>query len=490
MNKSILVIILIIGIAFSIFVIFSLYQQHQSQTKLAADTIILADDFGQNKSRFLCHTSEENDVVSLISTPNGTTIQCPWNCEVIKDKCVYPLSDEQIVEELRKGPQGLTSGEQRYVIKQVTSDPRVQRAIEGKQYTTSYVYGTEFSQPPKYTIGIRFATDNDQDAVNVVFDLQTLKVSNIVIGESAFGSSSGVPVESVLVVPRGDLFLQQPLRIEGLNQTQYVGQRIEFAVKFNGTKFGCQSYPSLRIEDSRHQKVWENNYILELCDPDTTPTHLEKEWEIGNSTLGTPIINMTGFYTLFAEFENNIVQHDFWVIEKTPQVRIVKGSASPEQMKNYFPQNIVVVIGINNTVTWVNEDDTPSSVTSDKEGLFSSEPIKPGHNWTYTFEKNGLYAYHSEPHPWMKGAVIVIPQNVEFLSKQEKQDIAWYILQSYFPNPVTMLGVDDDGVLVVGIQQDEIKKNPNAESYYIKKFQDKIPFNVPIRIQFGHPELQ
>lgn len=176
--------------------------------------------------------------------------------------------------------------------------------------------------------------------------------------------------------------------------------------------------------------------------------------------------------------------------QPNPQVKIVKGSASPEQMENYFPKNILVVIGINNTVTWVNEDDTPSSVTSDKEGLFSSRSINPGQNWTHTFEKSGLYEYHSHPHPWMRGAVIVIPQNADLLPKQEKQDIAWYILQPYFPNPILAVGIDHDGTLVVGIHQDELKKNPNAESYYKKKIQAMIPFYAPIKIQFGHVELQ
>ena len=115
------------------------------------------------------------------------------------------------------------------------------------------------------------------------------------------------------VVPRGNLFLQQPLRIEGLNDTYSVGQKIEFTVKFNGTKYGCYTHPTLRIDDSNHQKVWEGNYILELCDPDTTPIHFEKIWSISDSNLGVPILNKTGTYTLFAEFEKNIIQQDFMV---------------------------------------------------------------------------------------------------------------------------------------------------------------------------------
>lgn len=115
------------------------------------------------------------------------------------------------------------------------------------------------------------------------------------------------------VVPRGDLFAQQHLRIEGLNQTQHVGQKIEFIVKYNGTKSGCDDYPTLRIEDSNHRAVWNIGRLVTLCDPDLKPHHYERVWKIGDTPLSSPMINKTGFYTLFAEFENDIVQHDFWV---------------------------------------------------------------------------------------------------------------------------------------------------------------------------------
>jgi hypothetical protein len=126
-------------------------------------------------------------------------------------------------------------------------------------------------------------------------------------------NSIDVPKNSDLVMPRGDLFSQQPLTIEGLSKDQIVGEKITFTVKFNGTKHECHNYPSLWIENSDHLKMWESNTIVELCDPDTTPTHFENEWKIGDSPLGIPIINSTGYYTLFAEFENDVIQKDFLV---------------------------------------------------------------------------------------------------------------------------------------------------------------------------------
>lgn len=73
---------------------------------------------------------------------------------------------------------------------------------------------------------------------------------------------------------------------------------------------------------------------------------------------------------------------------------------------NYEPVNITVVIGINNTVTWVNQDNAKHTVTSTSK-LFNSGDILPGGSWSYTFTKPGVYEYYCLYHVWMKGYVIV-----------------------------------------------------------------------------------
>jgi hypothetical protein len=88
------------------------------------------------------------------------------------------------------------------------------------------------------------------------------------------------------------------------------------------------------------------------------------------------------------------------------QARIVLNSFIPTNPENYVPKLIVIFIGVNNTVTWTNEDIAAHTVTSD-EGLFDSRLFQPGESWTYTFKFKGVYAYHCTPHPWMKGRVVV-----------------------------------------------------------------------------------
>jgi plastocyanin len=89
-------------------------------------------------------------------------------------------------------------------------------------------------------------------------------------------------------------------------------------------------------------------------------------------------------------------------------VMIEKNASNQLSDKSYFPENITVVIGWNNTVSWINQDITPSSVTSNWN-LFDSGPILPGADWQHDFECAGNYGYHSDPHPWMKGWIRVLP---------------------------------------------------------------------------------
>lgn len=73
---------------------------------------------------------------------------------------------------------------------------------------------------------------------------------------------------------------------------------------------------------------------------------------------------------------------------------------------NYEPSNITVVIGINNTVTWISHSISYDTVT-DVAGSFSSPPIPPGGTYSHTFVREGVYKYYCVYHPWMVGYITV-----------------------------------------------------------------------------------
>ena len=89
-----------------------------------------------------------------------------------------------------------------------------------------------------------------------------------------------------------------------------------------------------------------------------------------------------------------------------PTVSVLPGSAADTGSNFYSPSTITVVIGVNNTVTWANNDDAPHTVTA-TDGSFNSGNLNPGQTWSHTFNSPGTYTYYCSYHPWMKGTVIV-----------------------------------------------------------------------------------
>ena len=86
-------------------------------------------------------------------------------------------------------------------------------------------------------------------------------------------------------------------------------------------------------------------------------------------------------------------------------VSIVPGAASPPTV-GYSPDTIVVVLGVNNTVVWTNNDSQPHTVTGSG---FDSGYLAPGATFSHTFTTPGTYPYHCQYHPWMTGSVVVKP---------------------------------------------------------------------------------
>ena len=91
-----------------------------------------------------------------------------------------------------------------------------------------------------------------------------------------------------------------------------------------------------------------------------------------------------------------------------PLVVILNGAASDTSSPGYSPADITVVIGMNSTVTWVNQDSVPHTVTA-TNGLFNSGNLDPGKSFTFTFTLPGTYSYYCIYHSsWMKGTVTVV----------------------------------------------------------------------------------
>jgi len=104
----------------------------------------------------------------------------------------------------------------------------------------------------------------------------------------------------------------------------------------------------------------------------------------------------------------------------TTEIKIISGSADPEQQDNFVPKLVEVELAANNKVTWINDDDIGHTVTTDTDaidkytGRFDSLDtiglVQPGKSYEFLFTQEGEFPYHCEPHPWMTGLVKVVRQ--------------------------------------------------------------------------------
>jgi len=108
------------------------------------------------------------------------------------------------------------------------------------------------------------------------------------------------------------------------------------------------------------------------------------------------------------------VYYFFSTIGTTPikivTVTVPSGTGTNSSL-NFTPQTIVVVINVNNTIEWVNQDRVAHTVTSTSvpSGASSFDsPLPVGSTVTITLKTPGTYQYHCTVHPaYMIGTIIV-----------------------------------------------------------------------------------
>ena len=102
------------------------------------------------------------------------------------------------------------------------------------------------------------------------------------------------------------------------------------------------------------------------------------------------------------------------MLSGTPKqvVVIIQEGAGENLHLGFSPAKITIVIGVNNTVVWKNEDSDWHTAHSNIPE-FNSGMIAPGASFTHVFERAGTFPYHCDPHPWMTGLVIVESSSAE-----------------------------------------------------------------------------
>ena len=84
-------------------------------------------------------------------------------------------------------------------------------------------------------------------------------------------------------------------------------------------------------------------------------------------------------------------------------------AATKVTISNYAFSPATVKVKVGDTVTWTNQDDVGHTVTADNTSSDAplSDLLSKGQSYSFTFKKAGTYTYYCQPHPYMKGTVIV-----------------------------------------------------------------------------------
>ena len=73
---------------------------------------------------------------------------------------------------------------------------------------------------------------------------------------------------------------------------------------------------------------------------------------------------------------------------------------------DYAFQPMAIFVGQGETVKWTNTGNAQHTVDSDTE-IFESEIIDPGGTYSNTFDEPGIFPYHCDFHPHMRGMLVV-----------------------------------------------------------------------------------
>jgi plastocyanin len=161
--------------------------------------------------------------------------------------------------------------------------------------------------------------------------------------------------------------------------------------------------------------IMGRNSTVTFVNEDSVPhtvTAYDKSFDSGDIKAGASwnyTFTEPGNYSYYCIYHSAWMKGTIEVEGEAPSgvlVAIPAGTGSNVK-QTYQPAEVRVVIGVNNTVTWKNDDGVPHTVTA-ADGSFDSGNLVAGATWSHTFTAPGTYQYYCTYHSWMKGTVVVV----------------------------------------------------------------------------------
>src|SRR5437667_5809420 len=130
------------------------------------------------------------------------------------------------------------------------------------------------------------------------------------------------------------------------------------------------------------------------------------------TTTATTVLTTTTATTVLTTTQTTSSTNSSTMGTGTTISATIPSGVGTNQSLSYQPANMTVVIGVNNTIVWTNQDSTLHTVTStlvpSQASSFDSGIMSPGDTFRVTLTVPGTYQYYCTLHPdWMKATVVV-----------------------------------------------------------------------------------
>jgi plastocyanin len=101
---------------------------------------------------------------------------------------------------------------------------------------------------------------------------------------------------------------------------------------------------------------------------------------------------------------------------------ITNGDTTEAEIENYCFSPTIVHARAGATVTWVNRDAAPHTITGANRAWGSYDKLKVGESTSYQFKETGVYPYYCVFHLGMVGAVVVGNNQQSSLPTERRSD--------------------------------------------------------------------
>lgn len=155
------------------------------------------------------------------------------------------------------------------------------------------------------------------------------------------------------------------------------------------------------------------------------------------------------------------------------------------------PYDMIIYLEKDNKVTWINKGFYTATVYDIEGGTWSTGEISPSMQKSIQFNSTGFYDYQIDTtYEGNSGNIVAISNETNSLPLEIRMKMGMSIVSNYLGSNPALIGVGIGSIekgVIITINQEELKKLDGAESFYYNMYDDLIPFDIPITIEFSTP---